>query len=135
MQDFLGKELGREGEEIGAAFLEKKGFRVLEKNYRCAFGEIDLIVDRRHSRGKTQEREIIFVEVKTRRSTDRISPLELISSTKQRHISRVAQHYLTRKKLKNDDLFSRFALLIVDWSGPSPTCELIDNAFPLVWGY
>jgi putative endonuclease len=122
--DLNDKELGKTGEEIGARYLEKLGFRILERNYRCRLGEVDLIVEKKGV--------LSFVEVKTRRSVDAVSPLELISKTKQVHISRVAQHYFaTKKETRGAD----FALLIVDWSGPHPVCELIESAFPLAWGY
>jgi putative endonuclease len=119
------KELGRTGEEIAAAFLKKKGFRILEQNYRCRLGEVDLIVEK--------EDAILFVEVKTRRSVDTVSPLELISRGKQFHISRVAQYYLAKKRFQEKS--ASFALLVVDWSGPAPSVELIENAFLLAWGY
>ena len=51
--------LGKDGEDIAAVFLEKKGFRIIEKNYRTAFGEIDIIAQ---DRGV-----IVFVEVKTKK--------------------------------------------------------------------
>ena len=125
MNDASRKGLGREGEEVAARYLEKQGFRILERNYRCRLGEVDLIVERNGT--------IHFVEVKTRRSTDTVSPLELVPYGKQRHISRVAQHYLAAKRLQ--DRSADFALLIVDWSRKEPSCELLEGAFDLVWGY
>ena len=119
------KELGRLGEEEAVQFLKKNGFRVLERNYRCRLGEIDLIVEKKG--------RISFVEVKTRRSFQVVSPLELISAQKKRHISRVAQQYLAWKKLQ--DRPAEFSLLIVDFSRPEPQFELIETAFSLEWGY
>lgn len=129
MQGFSGsdetKQLGRKGEDLAATFLLGKGFRLLERNYRCRLGEIDLI-----AQGADR---LFFVEVKTRRRTDAVSPRELISRGKQRHISRVAQYYVAAKKLHNVD--ADFAVLIVDLSGLEPRFEWIENAFPLCWGY
>ena len=129
MQGFL-KELGSEGEGAAAAFLEGRGFRILAKNYRCRLGEVDLIVQKKGLKAE----KILFVEVKTRRSIDTVSPLELISRSKQKHISRVAQHYFASKKL--NDVSGDFALVTVHWaSDEKPICELIEGIFDLAWGY
>jgi putative endonuclease len=125
MNDRDQKALGQTGEELAADYLEKEGFRILEKNYRCRLGEVDLIVEKKGT--------IHFVEVKTRRSVDAVSPRELISRGKQYHISRVAQHYFAKRKCLGKS--GSFALLVVDWSGPDPTIEWIEDAFPLAWGY
>lgn len=117
--------LGPEGELYAAAFLEDLGFRILERNYRIRGGEIDLVV----SRGG----KILFVEVKTRRSFDHVSPLELIPFQKQRHLVRVARHFIMKKKL--EDTPSEFALVIVDMSGEKPHCELVDGLLFQVMGY
>ena len=124
MQGVL-KKFGNEGEEIAASFLERQGFQILERNYRCRLGEIDLIVEK--------DQKILFVEVKTRHSVQGVSPLELVPYGKQRHISRAAQHYLSSQK--GPEKSADFALLIVDCSGKDPVCELIEEAFPLSWGY
>ena len=110
---------------MAASYLKDKGFRILEQNYRCRLGEVDLIVEKDDS--------ILFVEVKTRRSVEAVSPIELISRGKQLHISRVAQYYLAKKKPYEKS--ASFALLVVDWSGSRPSLELIEDAFPLAWGY
>ncbi len=119
------KDLGRDGERLALEFLQKQGFKVLETNYRCRLGEIDLIVEKGG--------RIFFVEVKTRHSFQAVSPLELISAEKRRHISRAAQQYLASKRWH--DRPAEFALLIVDWSDPEPRCELLEEAFSLAWGY
>lgn len=133
MQGFSGrqgiKDLGREGEDLAASWLKTKGYRLLERNYRCRLGEVDLIVEE----GELAARKIHFVEVKTRRSTDKVSPRELISQGKQRHISRVAQHYVASKRLH--DVNAAFAVLIIDLSHPRPQFEWIEDAFSLAWGY
>ena len=55
---FFRKRLGQEGEEIAARFLRKKGYKLVERNYRCKTGEVDLIV--------LDRKVMVFVEVKTR---------------------------------------------------------------------
>ncbi|NTW06664.1 MAG: YraN family protein, partial [Syntrophaceae bacterium] len=51
---------GKDGEQIAAAYLKKKGYRICETNFRCPLGEIDIIA--------REKDEIVFIEVKTRKS-------------------------------------------------------------------
>ena len=127
LSDAEKKGFGRAGEDLAAQFLRSRGYQILEKNYRCRLGEIDLIVQD----GKNQD--IHFVEVKTRHSVASVSPYELVPYGKQRRISRAAQHYIAAKRL--GDVSADFAVLIVDYSQGSPQFELIENAFPLAWGF
>ncbi len=116
------RELGTAGEDAARRFLEGHGFRILGQNYRCRWGEIDLIARKKDT--------IYFVEVKTRRSHDAVSPLELISPSKKRHISKVAQYYLS---MLGEEVSGDFAVIVVD--GQSFRCELVEGAFDLAWGY
>ncbi len=77
---------GRRGEDFAAAFLVQKGFRVVARNWRCRFGEIDLIVERGG--------EIRFVEVKCRRSTTFGYPEESITKTKRQHLRSAIECWL-----------------------------------------
>lgn len=80
------KLLGRWGEETAAAYMKKKGYRLIGLNYSCRFGEIDLIVsDRRY---------IVFVEVKLRKSPDFAQAREYVTRTKQERIIRAASLWL-----------------------------------------
>jgi len=119
------KALGRDGEGLAASYLKGLGYKILEKNFRCRLGEVDLIVERKGA--------LTFVEVKTRRSVAAVSPRELVTLPKQRHISKVAQHYLAVRRLH--DVNADFAVLGIDFSGPSPQFEWIPNAFDLAWGF
>ncbi|MBM3333895.1 YraN family protein [Candidatus Sumerlaeota bacterium] len=80
------RQTGQTGEEIAARFLHRKGFRILERNYRCEVGEIDLIAEDRGS--------VVFVEVKTRKSLASGAPEEAVDREKRRKIIRAAQWYL-----------------------------------------
>ncbi len=78
--------LGADGEATAAAWYEARGYQVLHRNWRCREGELDLVVRR--------GRELVFVEVKTRR-TDRFGiPAEAITPTKQRRLRALASRYL-----------------------------------------
>ena len=68
-------QLGRRGEEVAAAFLERQGYTILERNFRLRQGEIDLIA--------AKDETVAFVEVKTRRTLDYGLPSEAVTYTKQ----------------------------------------------------
>jgi len=80
------RQTGQTGEQIAARHLFRKGFRLLEHNYRCERGEIDLIAE--------DHGTLVFVEVKTRRSLASGSPEEAVDREKQRKICRAANWYL-----------------------------------------
>lgn len=80
------QSLGAAGEARAAAWYEAHGYTIRHRNWRCAEGELDLVVER--------GRELVFVEVKTRR-TDRFGlPVEAITPAKQRRLRVLARRYL-----------------------------------------
>ena len=83
--------LGREGEQAAAEYLEKSGFRILARNWRCSEGEIDLVAV--EPGGGT----IVICEVKTRSSTSFGSPEEAVTVTKQRRLRRLATRWLSHQ--------------------------------------
>lgn len=82
---------GRAGEELAAAFLREKGFRIVEVNYRCQSGEIDLICEDRGT--------LVFVEVKTRSAAQRGEPGQAVTRAKQVRLVKAAARYLSGRKL------------------------------------
>lgn len=78
--------LGRTGERLAAEALARRGYRILERNFRCCYGEIDLIAEDGH--------ELVFVEVKTRRGTAFGLPEEAVTPRKQRKLLEIATYYL-----------------------------------------
>jgi putative endonuclease len=113
--------LGREGERIAELFLKKKGYRLVERNYRCAAGELDLIV--------LDRRVIVFVEVKTRTGSGYGTPMEAVEFRKQHKMIRTAQFFLNAKKLSQRE--ARFDVVGISWAGAKPLVEHIENAFEL----
>ena len=89
MQTFLGKI----GEQYACDYLKKQGLRIRTKNFRSAFGEIDIVA--------MEQKTLVFVEVKLRKSTDHGSPFDFISPWKQKRIRKTAEFYLLRYHLKN----------------------------------
>ena len=80
------RTMGRLGEDFAAQVLAAEGFTILARNYRCSFGEIDLIARR--------ENELYFIEVKTRRSDRFGRPSEAVNLHKQSRIKKAASYYL-----------------------------------------
>ena len=78
--------LGQEGERIAADYLLKKGYRIIERNYRFHRNEIDIIA--------LHGRTLCFVEVKTRLSSAKGHPAEAVTLPKQREILKAARAYL-----------------------------------------
>jgi len=113
------QELGAAGERIAERFLRRKGYVILERNFRCPTGEIDLVA----LDGKT----VVFVEVKTRTQSALGTPFEAIDTHKQRQLRRAAQYYLVRHRLT--ERFARFDVVGVLWESDPPHCELLRDAF------
>lgn len=86
-------QIGKFGEDLAAKYLLEKNWELIEKNYFCRYGEIDLIM-------KDQE-QIVFVEVKTRKSLAMGSPLEAISLTKKQKILKSVWCWLAETNIKN----------------------------------
>lgn len=79
-------ELGKIGEQIAAEYIEKLGYKIIKRNFYCKQGEIDIIAQ--------DNQEIVFIEVKTRTSTNYGRPSEAINKMKLKHMYRSAKYYL-----------------------------------------
>ena len=109
------RAVGTAYEQIAGRFLEKKGFQILEYNYRCRAGEIDLIA---------RDREyLVFCEVKYRRTKSAGSALEAVDTKKQKRLYRCAQQYVAAHKIH--DAAARFDVVAVEGN---EVCH-IENAF------
>jgi putative endonuclease len=113
--------LGREGERVAERYLKKKGYTLVERNYRCRGGEVDLIV--------LDRRVIVFVEVKTRTDHGFGNPLEAVEPRKQRRMIHAARFFLHEKRLHQRD--ARFDVVGISWPGVEPEVEHIQNAFEI----
>lgn len=97
------KDTGNIGEDIVAKYLEEKGYKIIERNFRCRLGEIDIIAQ--------DKEEIVFVEVKTRKILSYGNPADSVNEPKQKHIYKVAEYYLLINN-KSDD-FTRIDVIEV----------------------
>lgn len=111
--------LGPWGEGKAAAYLESHGYRIVERNYRCRAGEIDLVV----RRGET----LVFVEVKTRCSLQCGWPAESVTLAKQHHIRRTALWYVAERCPDTEDL--RLDVIEILVSGGRAYLRHTENAF------
>jgi putative endonuclease len=117
------KELGKKGEDLALRFLKKRGYRIIEQNYVCKMGEMDLIAKEKDT--------LVFIEVKTRTSMDFGPPQLAVTSWKQRQLSKVALYFLKEKKI--EDVKARFDVVAVLLPPGGEEIELIRDAFDLNW--
>ncbi|QJB56449.1 YraN family protein [Pseudodesulfovibrio sp. zrk46] len=115
------KQRGDLGEDAAARFLEQKGFRVLERNWRFRQWELDLIC----RDGDT----VVFVEVKTRRAGSMGTPGDALNRKKQARLVKAASQYLSKHDLWDEPC--RFDLAAVIDTGVSMDVEHTENAFDL----
>ncbi len=117
------RHTGESGESIAVRFLKKKGYEIIEQNYRCKLGEIDIIA--------RDGRVLAFVEVKARRTGDFGGPKWAVTPRKQRKISMVALKYL--KETEQMGKKARFDVVAIRLLPGDPDVEIIKNAFDLAY--
>lgn len=113
------KEIGDLGEQLAEQFLKKQKYRIIGRNIRSPFGEIDIIAEHRKT--------IVFIEVKTRRNAEFGFPEESVTENKRKKLGKLASWYLTtHRKFKTA---CRFDVLAIELTGAKPEFRLIQNAF------
>jgi putative endonuclease len=122
MKDTKKIDTGREGEKIAANYLKKNGYRICETNFRCPLGEIDIIA--------RDGKELVFIEVKARRSSHLGYPEQAVGIRKQKKMSQLALWYLQKQKL--GDICARFDVAAVTMLPEGNEISLIKNAFDFV---
>lgn len=116
------REYGSYGEELAGRFYESKGFIILEKNFRCRLGEIDIIA------GNTEM--IVFAEVKLRRDSSFAGAAEYVTASKQKKVINAARVWLGRNN--RPDKYLRFDVVEIylpEGKDGKAYINLIDNAF------
>jgi len=116
--------LGVRGEDAAARFYQSAGYTVLARNWRCAEGEIDLVV--RHPTGEV----LVFCEVKTRTGAAFGSPFEAVTPLKQRRLRRLARRWLATARppgARADRL--RFDVAAVSARNGSLELDVLEDAF------
>ena len=106
-------EQGMRGEQFAVEFLASQGFQVIDRNFRIRGGEIDIIALEMDS--QTKEKTLVFLEVKTRSSTDFGEPLEAIGYYKMRALIRATQFYkLKHPRLPDLMRIDAVSVLVID---------------------
>jgi putative endonuclease len=101
--------LGREGEQAAVSYLEGLGFRILDRNWRSADGEIDIVAVERHT--------FVVCEVKTRSGTGYGTPLEAVGYAKRRRLRRLAAQWLAAHGIRFDQIRIDVVGLLRDGAG------------------
>jgi len=119
--DFINSQhSGQQAEQKAKIYLQSSGLQLLEQNYRCFHGEIDLVM-------RDQE-DIVFIEVRSRKRMDYGYPAETVNKSKQRKIIKTATHFLQKAGwlYRVNSRFDVIALLFIDgkWQ-----LDWIKNAF------
>ena len=115
------KEVGKRGEDVAAKYIKKKGYKIVERNFTCPLGEMDIIA--------LERKTLCFIEVKTLSGKDYGPPEIAVNIHKQHKLSKVALAYLNQKHLH--DIKARFDVIAVTLSPEDEKIELIKDAFDL----
>ncbi len=121
----MSRDSGQQAEQTACDYLQQHGLVLLEQNYHCRRGEVDLIM--------RDDKTLVFVEVRARRSDRFGSALESITANKQSRIIATAQHYLQQNRLQQNCRFDVVALRIVQTadSQQHQVSDWIRDAFQL----
>jgi putative endonuclease len=109
-------ELGALGERIAAAHLTDAGLRLLDRNWRCREGELDIVA--------REGSAIVFCEVKTRRALGYGHPVEAVTPAKQRRLRLLAQRWLAAHDEHAPDLRFDVVGVLVGGDGPAVVTHL-----------
>lgn len=114
------REKGTEQEQLAATYLEARGMKIAEQNFRCRQGEIDIV--------GYHNGYLVFVEVKYRKNTQKGSALEAVNKRKQQQICKVADYYRYTRKVSARTGIRYDVVAIQD-----EKIEWLQNAFPHIY--
>ena len=112
--------LGRQGEDLAVAELARRGYQIIERNWRCEAGEVDIVA--------REGSAWVFVEVRTRRSARFGSPEESVTHAKQARMIVVAEHYLAEHELAEVDWRLDLVAVVVGRRGQPVRVSVLQNA-------
>jgi len=115
----LNQDEGKRGEEIAAEYLKKQGFKIIDRNFRIRGGEIDIVA--------LDSDTLVFIEVKTRRSTEFGTPLEAISYWKIKSLIKTAQFYKMKHPKLPELMRIDAVAIILDRENNPTSIELVKN--------
>lgn len=120
MNKTIQRQIGDQAEDQACKFLQKHGMHLLERNYQCTCGEIDLIMQ--------DNEQIVFVEVRCRTKSPYASALESVTPSKMKKLIRTATIFLQRKNWLHKR-HSRFDVVAIDHDADETQINWIKNAF------
>lgn len=115
------QKIGLQGENAASKFLVKQGYEIVIRNYHSRFGEVDIIAQ--------NEKNIIFVEVKTREKNTKFSAKEAVDVQKQKRIAKTALLYLSEHHVNLQPRFDVIEVLVEKKSDLFIKINHIENAF------
>ena len=115
------REKGRAGEDAACAFLKRRGYRILDRNYRCPYGEVDIIA----SKGGI----LVFCEVKARSGGDLEEALGAVDARRQGRMARAASHYVASEG--DGGHACRFDVIALMRGGPRRRIVHVKDAFEM----
>lgn len=117
------KALGDWGEKTAAGYLEKHGYLILDTNYRCTWGEVDLVAQKGDC--------LVFVEVRTRKGNTFGTPAESVTSQKQERLVATAETYLQALESPPSEWRIDLITIAISGKGKTPRLEHLTNAIEL----
>jgi putative endonuclease len=115
------KSIGSFGEDLAVNYITNLGYIILQKNFKCKIGEIDIVA-------KDSE-YVVFIEVKTRYNSKYGLPCEAVTPYKQKKIYKTAQFYIMINKMNSFNFRFDVIEVILDYNCPDNHIRLIKNAF------
>lgn len=116
----LKQKQGFAAEDLACQYLSRQGLKLIERNYRCRVGELDIIME--------DGPDLVFVEVRSRHNNHYGTPAETITPAKQRRLIRAALFFLQQHRL---DVSCRFDIIAISQKNGEPNLEWIKNAFQM----
>lgn len=114
------KELGQKGERAAQEFLRRRGYRIVDTNWKCSYGEVDIVA--------VDKDTLVFVEVKTRKSLSAGAGEESVTQAKQKRYLNCARVFMSRHDEKFEDVrFDVISITVLDEA--SARLKHIYNAF------
>lgn len=114
------KQLGNDSEDFALQYLLERGYRLMQRNFQCKSGEIDLIMQK--------EDILVFVEVRSRSNEQYGMPAETVNRKKQDKIRKTANYYLYRNRFL-EKYYCRFDVISIVWKDGTAQIEWIPDAF------
>ena len=115
------REIGNLGEDIASAFLQKKGYAVIRRNFSCRAGEIDIIAQK--------DGYLCFVEVKLRKNAEHGEAREFVTRSKQKKIILAEKYYLSRNNSVIQPRFDVVEVYMPEGTNGKTYVRLLENAF------